>query len=235
MGDNKDKLEDMFNTIKKCYNTIIVVAGDEKKEFLDKEVAQVEDKLTIIGKCDDALGKLYDYNEFLTKTVHDARELRKWAEPTQEKLNFLRTTTEMTVEDITKERLVLKDVKETKFPLIAPLDQNYSDLLQEFDLEKSSTARKSLEEWHEIKALASRGHGHSSHGHHGHGGFDSGSDREEDSVEEPNGKWQMAIPPKKPTTRRPNPRPRPHFVMGPRGKMAKEQNLDQMAEKKMEK
>merc|ERR1711887_343352 len=155
MGDNKDKLEDMFNTIKKCYNTIIVVAGDEKKEFLDKEVAQVEDKLSIIGKCDEALGKLYDYNEFLTKTVHDARELRKWAEPTQEKLNFLRTTTEMTVEDITKERLVLKDVRETKFPLIEPLDNNYKDLLQEFDLEKSSTARKSLDEWNEIKALAS--------------------------------------------------------------------------------
>lgn len=152
--DNKDKLEDMFNTIKKCYNTIIVVAGDEKKEFLDKEVAQVEDKLTIIGKCDDALTKLYDYNEFLTKTVYDARELRKWAEPTQEKLNFLRTTTEMTVEDITKERLVLKDIKEVKYPLIEPLDNNYKDLLQEFDLEKSSTARKTLDEWTEIKNLA---------------------------------------------------------------------------------
>jgi len=152
--ENKDKLEDMFATIKKCYKTIIILAGDEKKDFLDKEVATVEDKLNIIKKCDDALSKLHDYNEHLTKTVYDARELRKWAEPTMEKLNFLRTTTEMTVEDITKERLVLKDVKETKFPLIAPLDQNYSDLLQEFDLEKSSTARKSLEEWQEIKALA---------------------------------------------------------------------------------
>jgi len=81
-------------------------------------------------------------------------EQRKWAEPTQEKLNFLRTTTEMTVEDITKERLVLKDIKEVKYPLIEPLDNNYKDLLQEFDLEKSSTARKTLEEWTEIKNLA---------------------------------------------------------------------------------
>jgi len=153
--DNKDKLEDMFATIKKCYQTIIVLAGDDKKDFLDKEVAAVEDKLSVIKKCDDSLGKLYDYNEFLTKSVYDARQLRKWAEPTLEKLNYLRETTEVTVEDITKERLTLKDIKETKFPLIEPLDNNFKELLQEFDLEKSSTARKSLDEWNEIKALAS--------------------------------------------------------------------------------
>jgi len=152
--ENKDKLEDMLATIKKCYKTIIVLAGEEKKDFLDKEVSTVEDKLSIIKKCDDALTKLHDYNEHLTKTVYDARELNKWAVPTLEKLNYLKTTTEMTVEDITKDRLTLKDVKETKFPLIEPLDMNYKELLQEFDLEKSSTARKSLEEWEEIKKLA---------------------------------------------------------------------------------
>jgi len=152
--ENKDKLEDMLATIKKCYKTIIVLAGEEKKDFLDKEVSTVEDKLSIIKKCDDALTKLHEYNEHLTKTVYDARELNKWAVPTLEKLNYLKTTTEMTVEDITKDRLTLKDVKETKFPLIEPLDMNYKELLQEFDLEKSSTARKSLEEWEEIKKLA---------------------------------------------------------------------------------
>jgi len=152
--ENKDKLEDMLATIKKCYKTIIILAGEEKKDFLDKEVSNVEDKLGVIKKCDDALTKLHDYNEHLAKTVADARLLNKWAQPTLEKLNFLKTTTEMTVEDITKDRLTLKDVKETKFPLIEPLDINYKDLLQEFDLEKSSTARKSLEEWDEIKKLA---------------------------------------------------------------------------------
>jgi len=152
--ENKNTLEDMLATIKRCYKTIIVLAGDEKKDFLDKEVAQVEEKLGIIKKCDDALNKLQDYNEFLTKTWNAAHELNDWAVPTQEKLNFLRETTEMTVEDITKERLTLKDVKEKKFPLIAPLDQDYKDMLQEFDLEKSSTARKTLATWEEIKKLA---------------------------------------------------------------------------------
>jgi len=152
--ENKSTLEDMLATIKKCYKTIIVLAGDEKKDFLDKEVSTVEDKLGIIKKCDDQLNKLGEYNEHLTKTVTDARALRAWAEPTKEKLNFLRETTDMTTEDITKERLTLKDIKETKFPLIDPLDKDYKELLQEFDLEKSSTARKTLTEWEEIKALS---------------------------------------------------------------------------------
>jgi len=152
--ENKNTLEDMLATIKRCYKTIIVLAGDEKKDFLDKEVAQVEDKLAIIKKCDDQLVKLTDYNVFLTKTWDAAHELQAWAEPTKEKLNFLRETTEMTVEDITKERLTLKDVKEKKFPLIAPLDNDYREMLQEFDLEKSSTARKTLAEWEDIKKLA---------------------------------------------------------------------------------
>merc|ERR1719312_1222315 len=137
--ENKNTLEDMLNTIKKCYKTIIVLAGEEKKDFLDKEVAQAEDKLGIIKKYDDAITKLGDYNVFLTKTWNAAHELNDWSVPTKEKLNFLRETTEMTVEDITKERLTLKDVKEKKFPLIEPLDNDYKDMLQEFDLEKSST------------------------------------------------------------------------------------------------
>jgi len=152
--ENKDTMEDMLTTIKRCYKTIIILAGEEKKDFLDKEVADVENKLKIIGKCDDALTKLADYNAFLTKTVGAAHELEGWAKPTQEKLDFLRTTTEMTIEDITKERLTLQEIKGTKFPLIEPLDNDYKDMLQEFDLEKSSTARKTLEEWQGIKKLA---------------------------------------------------------------------------------
>jgi len=152
--EQKDKLEDMFATIKKCYQTIVVLAGPEKKDFLDKEVSDVEEKISVIKSCDEALAKLEEYNAFLTKTVHDARELRAWAEPTLEKLKYLSTTTEMTPEDITKERLTLKDVRETKFPIIEQLNNNYKELLQETDLENSSTARKTMEEWEEIQRLA---------------------------------------------------------------------------------
>lgn len=35
----KAQSDEMIATIKKCYQTIIVLAGDEKKEFLDREVS----------------------------------------------------------------------------------------------------------------------------------------------------------------------------------------------------
>ena len=37
----KTKTDEMLATIKKCYTTIIVLAGEEKKEFLDKEVWKI--------------------------------------------------------------------------------------------------------------------------------------------------------------------------------------------------
>ena len=36
--DCKTRADEMMETIKKSYNTIVVLAGQEKKEFLDKEV-----------------------------------------------------------------------------------------------------------------------------------------------------------------------------------------------------
>ena len=37
----KTKCDETLAVIKKCYSTIMVLAGDEKKEFLDKEVRNV--------------------------------------------------------------------------------------------------------------------------------------------------------------------------------------------------
>ena len=46
----KGKVDEMFATIKKCYTTIIVLAGDEKKEFLDKEVCWLWNTLLVQWK-----------------------------------------------------------------------------------------------------------------------------------------------------------------------------------------
>lgn len=36
--DQKKMADEMFDNIKKCYNTIMILAGEDKKDFLDKEV-----------------------------------------------------------------------------------------------------------------------------------------------------------------------------------------------------
>merc|ERR1712002_1373964 len=85
------KSDDIVTTMKKCYGTIIVLAGDDKKEFLDKEVSEVEEKASILTKAKERLDKLYEYNASLTKTVDHAVELKGWAVPVNEKLTHITT------------------------------------------------------------------------------------------------------------------------------------------------
>ena len=46
----KDKCDEMLGTTKRCYGTIIVLAGDEKKDFLDKEVLWTNFSVFILYK-----------------------------------------------------------------------------------------------------------------------------------------------------------------------------------------
>ena len=44
LAENKTKADEMYETIKRCYTTIIILAGDDKKEFLDREVSSFKIK-----------------------------------------------------------------------------------------------------------------------------------------------------------------------------------------------
>merc|ERR1719334_934574 len=140
----RGKADGMMAKIKMCYTTIMILAGDEKKEFLDKEVNDVEEKRAIIAKCEDTLNSLFDYNTKLTAAVTHCRDLDGWAKPTQEALDRLCTDESITPEDRTKEILTLQEVKQEKEPQLAPLDEEYRSLLADEDLEKSEKAKKEI-------------------------------------------------------------------------------------------
>jgi len=144
---HKKAADEMMAKIKMCYTTIMILAGDEKKEFLDKEVNDVEEKRQIITKCEDTLNTLFDYNGKLTAAVTHCRELDGWAKPTREALDKLCTDETITPEDRTKEILTLQEVKTEKEPQLAPLDEEYRVLLTDEDMEKSETAKKTMQEW----------------------------------------------------------------------------------------
>ena len=46
--DCKSRANDMFRNIQKCYTTIAMIAGEEKRDFLDKEVRRLETSRTIL-------------------------------------------------------------------------------------------------------------------------------------------------------------------------------------------
>merc|ERR1712198_642082 len=114
--DEKKKADDMMETIVKCYNTIIVLAGDDKKDFLDKEVAEVEDKRKIITQCKEKLDSLFGYNKELTDAVAHAKALNDWAIPVDEKVTQITTDPSMSPEDRVREILILQEQSVVKFP-----------------------------------------------------------------------------------------------------------------------
>jgi len=153
LEEKKKSCNEMFDTIKACYEEIVVVAGEEKKSFLDKEVAEVVEKMTIIGKCEESLNKLVEYNDKLARSVNHARELDAWAKPTKDRVDNLAVSTEMAPDGRLKEAMAIFEEMEEKKPQLEPLSEEYAELLTEEDLEKSETAKKTIQEWEDIKAF----------------------------------------------------------------------------------
>jgi len=149
--EEKKKADEMMETIKKCYGTIIVLAGDDKKDFLDKEVAEVEDKRKIITQCKEKLDSLFNYNKELTDAVAHAKALKDWAIPVDAKITEITTDAAMSPEDRVREILILQEQSVVKFPEIEPLAAIYKTLLTDDCLEKSETAKTTMATWTETK------------------------------------------------------------------------------------
>jgi len=153
--EKKKACDEMLETINTCFKTIVIVAGDEKKDYLEKEVAEAVEKMTIIKKCEERLTKLVEYNDKLAATVAHARELDGWAKPTKEKIDNLATSSELAPDVRLKEAMAIYEEMEQKKPQLEPLHEEYKELLTEEDLEKSETAKKTLQEWEDTKNFTS--------------------------------------------------------------------------------
>jgi len=151
--EQKAAADDMFDTIKRCYQTIIVLAGDDKKDFLDKEVSEVDDKRNIIGKCKDKLDKLFEYNAKLTTAVDHGKALQEWASPANSHLKDITTDPEMSPEERVKEILILQEQAKEKLPQVDPLAADFKALISEDDMEKSETAKNTVATWAETKSF----------------------------------------------------------------------------------
>lgn len=94
---------EIYEIITKCFKTIVSLAGEDKREFMEKEILEIDERKTIIEKVDKTLEELTEFNKKLHKFVDTMGELRAWMMPACEKLNFITTSTEMSPEDRVKE------------------------------------------------------------------------------------------------------------------------------------
>ncbi|XP_050728226.1 muscle-specific protein 300 kDa-like [Eriocheir sinensis] len=113
---------EIYEVIQKCFKTIVSLAGEDKREFMEKEILEIDERKTIIEKVDKTLEELTEFNKKLHKFVDTMGELRAWMMPACEKLNFITTSTEMSPEDRVKEIFDLQGQVNERLPLMEPLE-----------------------------------------------------------------------------------------------------------------
>lgn len=127
--ENKKVALEIYEVIKKCFATIIALAGEDKREFMEKEIIDIDEKKQIVDKVDKALTDLTEFNQRLHKMVSQLAELRAWMTPAGEKLNFITTSVDLSPEDRVKEIFDLQGQVNERLPLLEPLEAEVHALL----------------------------------------------------------------------------------------------------------
>jgi len=115
--------------IKEAFANIVALAGEEKREFMEKEVLEIDERSTVVKKVEEFLGELTDFNERLHKLVDGMAELRSWMMPAIEKLEYITTSTELTPEDRVKEIFDIQAQVNERLPLLEPMEEEAHKLL----------------------------------------------------------------------------------------------------------
>jgi len=153
-------VRDMQAIIKKSFANIVALAGEEKREFMEKEVNEIEERSAIVKKVEAYLEELKDFNDRLKKLVEGMAELRAWMMPAIEKLDFITTSPDLTPEDRVKEIFDIQAQVNERLPVLDPMEGEAHFLLdakavaegeEESEVHRSETAMKHMEEYETIK------------------------------------------------------------------------------------
>jgi len=153
-------VRDMHDIIKKAFANIVALAGEEKREFMEKEINEIEERMCVVKKVEDFLGELTDFNARLKKLVEQMAELRAWMMPAIDKLEFITTSPDLTPEDRVKEIFDIQAQVNERLPVLEPMEGEAHQLLDaraavegedESEIHRSETAMKHMEEYEKIK------------------------------------------------------------------------------------
>ncbi|XP_042224638.1 dystonin-like isoform X2 [Homarus americanus] len=120
---------EIYTVIKGAFTTIVTLAGDDKREFMEKEINEIDERRIVIDKVDKMLTELTEFNQKLHKFVDALAGLRAWMMPACEKLNFITTSTDLSPEDRVKEIFDLQGQVTERQPLLEPLEAEAHALL----------------------------------------------------------------------------------------------------------
>uniref|UniRef100_A0A2P2HZN4 Chromosome partition protein Smc-like n=1 Tax=Hirondellea gigas TaxID=1518452 RepID=A0A2P2HZN4_9CRUS len=149
-------VKEHYGAIKTSFANIVNLAGEDKREFMEKEVLEIDERSTIVQKIEKSLLELSDFNERLHKLVEKMGELHAWMMPATQKLDFITTTLELTPEDRVKEIFDLQAQVNDRLPLMEPMGEEAHALLdakgeEESETHQSETAIRHMDEYELIK------------------------------------------------------------------------------------
>lgn len=154
-GELKKSIETSYEIITKCFATILALAGEEKRDLLQKQIDEIDERKQILEKVDTSLAEFTIFNQRLAAVVDHLAVLRAWMMPCCEKLSFIVTTTDLSPEDRVREIFELQGQVNEKIPDIEPLEKEVHALLDvqgdEEEGQTNETALKHLDEFAKIK------------------------------------------------------------------------------------
>jgi len=124
-----EAVTETYAAIKASFANIVALAGEEKRDFMVKEVNEIDERSLVVKKVDEFLSELTDFNERLHKLVDGMAQLRSWMMPAIEKLDYITTTTELTPEDRVKEIFDIQAQVNERLPLLEPMETEAHKLL----------------------------------------------------------------------------------------------------------
>jgi len=155
------EIRDKKEIITKAFANIVALAGEEKRDFMEKEVKEIDERSAVVKNVEDFLHELTDFNDRLKKLVDNMAELRAWMMPAIEKLEYITTTTELTPEDRVKEIFDIQAQVNERLPLLEPMETEAHTLLdarqavegeeEGAEVHRSETAMRHLEEYETVK------------------------------------------------------------------------------------
>ncbi|KAF2369154.1 Spectrin repeat [Trinorchestia longiramus] len=156
-------VKEHYTAIKTSFGNIVALAGEDKREFMEKEVVEIDERSVILQKIEKFLHELLDFNDRLNKLVEKMAELHAWMVPATEKLEFVTTSQELTPEDRVKEIFDLQAQVNERLPLLEPLEVEAHALLdakgqEDSEVQQSETARRHMEEFENIKETINNMH-----------------------------------------------------------------------------
>merc|ERR1712223_161696 len=79
MGKNTDdKINGLFSSINKNYNTMAITIPDDKKKILQKEIKAVEEKLEVLGRFKSTVQVIVDLVNSLTAFDNSLKAIDAW-------------------------------------------------------------------------------------------------------------------------------------------------------------